>query len=304
MNTYYYLNAQAVPQGPHTLDELAELMASGRVNPTTLVACKGGTSWEPLGSVLSRENVEAPAITPEPGQVGNCPSCGHDLGTELQEGRLPVRCPSCGRALRPLTGGIWANFCLALRNYFKFSGRATRAEYWSFQLFNFLVTMGLYIIMIAVPVAGVISGSAEALAEVNGELTEDKISEAIITAMDQGEMAIGLTMFLCAIGILLWCLFMFIPNLSATVRRLHDVGWSGWWLVLYAMLSVILPAMVMLLEVVAGGGEGAEPGIAHIAIALAWMASYGFAIFLLVLMLLDSKRGANKYGPSSKYPLG
>lgn len=34
------------------------------------------------------------------------------------------------------------------------------------------------------------------------------------------------------------------------------------------------------------------------------LTTLGYGIYLFVLTLLDSQRGPNKYGPSSKYPLG
>ncbi len=299
MTEYYYLNAQCVPQGPHTLDELAGMMAGGRVNPTTLVACKGAAGWEPLGSVLSRENIATPDIVYTPGKVGNCPTCRRELSNDMQEVQLPARCPGCSRALRTEKGGIRANFRLALCNYARFSGRATRAEYWSFQLINFVVAMVLYLCMLVAPLVWMMSRSAEMMAALREDPTQEKVREAIFSALDSGDVFIGSIMMAAACGLILWFIAMFIPNLSLTVRRLHDVGWSGWWLALYAFISFVLPFFTLTQGLSASGS-----GISTIIGNLIWMADYGLAIFLFVLMLVDSKRGANKYGPSAKYPLG
>ncbi|QEW07389.1 DUF805 domain-containing protein [Nitrincola iocasae] len=82
----------------------------------------------------------------------------------------------------------------ALKNYADFSGRARRKEYWFFVLFNFIFAA----------VLGFVDG-----------LTGSYIPE------------IG-------IGILggIYLLAMFIPSLSVTVRRLHDIDKSGWWLLI------------------------------------------------------------------------
>jgi uncharacterized membrane protein YhaH (DUF805 family) len=56
---------------------------------------------------------------------------------------------------------------------------------------------------------------------------------------------------------------MFIPGLAVTVRRLHDTGRSGWW-VLVGLIPVI-----------------------------------GF-IILLVFMVLDSQPASNQWGPNPK----
>ncbi len=61
----------------------------------------------------------------------------------------------------------------------------------------------------------------------------------------------------------LYTLVVFIPGLAVVVRRLHDVGKSGW------MFFILLIPLIG-------------------------------AIWLLVLMLTDSNPGGNKYGPNPK----
>jgi uncharacterized membrane protein YhaH (DUF805 family) len=58
-------------------------------------------------------------------------------------------------------------------------------------------------------------------------------------------------------------LAILIPSIAVSVRRLHDIGWSGWWVLL-----------------------GIIPFIG--------------AIILIVLYCLDSQPGDNKYGPNPK----
>lgn len=66
-------------------------------------------------------------------------------------------------------------------------------------------------------------------------------------------------------------LITFIPGLGAAVRRLHDIGRSGWWYLLLLVLSMI-------------------PFFGIIA-----------SITLLVFMCKDSQKEANKWGISPKY---
>lgn len=80
-----------------------------------------------------------------------------------------------------------------------FSGRADRREYWYFVL-------GEIIVSIAIPVAGGI------LAAILGCIS-DSLSAGITTIM------------VIALGI--FCLYVIVPGLSVTVRRLHDIGKSG-----------------------------------------------------------------------------
>lgn len=76
------------------------------------------------------------------------------------------------------------------RKYFDFKGRATRSEFWWFQLFVIGLTYG------AMALDGLLLGS-----------TLDDTVTPLATL---------------AIGILT------LPSATVTARRLHDIGWSGW----------------------------------------------------------------------------
>lgn len=78
-------------------------------------------------------------------------------------------------------------------NYANFKGRSTRAEYWWIGLFMIIV----YVIMLAVC----------ALLQL-GDITTNIISS-------------------------LWNLFILVPSLALTVRRLHDVGKGGGWIFIF-----------------------------------------------------------------------
>jgi uncharacterized membrane protein YhaH (DUF805 family) len=112
-----------------------------------------------------------------------------------------------------------------LKKYAVFSGRARRKEYWFFCLFSVLIAFVLGI------VDGIIAGSG---------------SEG------------GLGLF----GVI-YSLAVFVPSVAVSVRRLHDTGKSGWFLLL-----------------------GLIPLIG--------------AIVLLVFMVFDSEEGGNKYGSNPK----
>lgn len=118
------------------------------------------------------------------------------------------------------------NWYLAvLKNYAGFSGRARRKEYWMFALFN---TIFFIVAMILDNVLG--------------------------TAIEG--VGYGLFYFLYTLAVL-------IPGLAVSVRRLHDIGKSGW-----MILIVLIPI-------------------------IGW-------IWLLVLMVTDSNPGENQYGPNPK----
>ncbi len=112
-----------------------------------------------------------------------------------------------------------------LKQYADFSGRARRKEYWMFVLFN------------------IIFGFAAALL--------DNLLGIAIEGIGYGPIY-GL-----------YLLAMLIPAIAVGVRRLHDIGKSGW-----MMLVVFIP--------------------------------FVGAIWLLILFVMDSKPGANEYGPNPK----
>ena len=112
-----------------------------------------------------------------------------------------------------------------LKKYAVFSGRARRKEYWFFVLFNIIISI----------ILAVIDG---------------------VTGTLDPESGMGL------LG-LVYTLAILIPALAVSVRRLHDTGRSGWWLLL-----LLIPLIG--------------------------------TIVILIFMVQDSKPEENQYGPNPK----
>jgi uncharacterized membrane protein YhaH (DUF805 family) len=112
-----------------------------------------------------------------------------------------------------------------LKKYAVFSGRSRRAEYWYFVLFNIIVAIVLSLI----------------------------------------DTLLGTFDFVQGIGLLsgLYGLAVLIPTLAVTVRRLHDIDRTGWWIFIN-----LIPLI-------------------------------GF-IVLLVFAVTDGTPGSNRYGPNPK----
>lgn len=81
---------------------------------------------------------------------------------------------------------------IAVKNYFKVQGRASRSEFWMFCLLILILSIPAY----------------------------------ILDASTGSEIGMGM-----GTGIL--TLITIIPSFTVTVRRLHDVNRSGWWMLLY-----------------------------------------------------------------------
>lgn len=93
-----------------------------------------------------------------------------------------------------------------LSRYATFYGRASRSEFWWFFLFFILMS-------VAATIVGILAFPANRLAV---------------------EMVTGIVE-----------LFLVLPMLAVGARRLHDIGWSGWWQLLY--LTVVgYPVLVVL----------------------------------------------------------
>lgn len=83
-------------------------------------------------------------------------------------------------------------YILAWQRATDFSGRSRRKEYWYFNLFNGIVC--IFLVLFAIP----------------------------LSANQKPSLApLGL---LCG-----YSLIVTVPSLAVTIRRLHDIGKSGWW---------------------------------------------------------------------------
>jgi uncharacterized membrane protein YhaH (DUF805 family) len=83
-------------------------------------------------------------------------------------------------------------FVLAWQRATDFSGRSRRKEYWYFNLFNGIVL--LFLLLFAIPFSA-----------------QEKPSLFPLGCM------------------FAYSLIVMIPGLAVTIRRLHDIGKSGWW---------------------------------------------------------------------------
>lgn len=155
-----------------------------------------------------------------------CPNCG------AEPDPLAVICVKCGYELKPIRHSgtssaktkkvescdtyngdndfIWAvKTCFS--KYATFSGRARRKEFWYWYLFTCLITIAAFLLGCLIAII----------------FQESNIGVAEVFILSNG----------------IWSLIIFLPNLAVTVRRLHDVGHSGW----YYLISIIPLVGVILL---------------------------------------------------------
>jgi uncharacterized membrane protein YhaH (DUF805 family) len=104
-----------------------------------------------------------------------------------------------------------------------FTGRAQRAEYWYFVLFYAIV----YIVLMVV------------------------------------DVALGLYNIESGFGVLsgIWALIHIVPGIGVAVRRLHDIGKSGWWylLVLIPLVGIFIILIFLAKDSVNNNQYGISP---------------------------------------------
>jgi uncharacterized membrane protein YhaH (DUF805 family) len=129
----------------------------------------------------------------------------------------------------------------SFKKLFDFNSRASRKEYLAV-FFGQTILLMLLLIPIAL-LLGFISGAASLLAVLNG--LDNPLAQLSILF----EQWLMMMVILFPLG-----LIILISNISVIFRRLHDLGLSGWWYVVYLILVPQMPyplaGMLMLLQTI------------------------------------------------------
>ena len=294
MNEYYYLNENREPQGPHTLDELRALLATGKLQPDTKAARKGDSTWRDLQAVLDTP-VQPLSAPPQSAPAGTCPACATELSATNNQ--LPEQCPACGYRLRAFNiHDLWQNFVLALRKSFTIKGRAPRIEYWSFVLFSTIIVQVFLTVLQIVAVGMLPEDTLTALDNPGANNMPDELPTGALIML----FVLGLVYFLLNLAVM-------VPHITVTIRRLHDVGRSGMWLLGYFVLLGVwilsLLSMVAALPFLSQTEATPYDSVLPIMFVVMLLIALAACLYIFILTVLDSQRGPNKYGPSPKYPL-
>jgi len=98
---------------------------------------------------------------------------------------------------------IFKSIQSSLARYFVFTGRSTRSDYWYFLLFVVILILGAF--------------------EIDNNFRQLRL--LIYIPFLQEYISSGL--------VLVVHIFFFLPFLALCVRRLRDIGESGWWMLLF-----------------------------------------------------------------------
>lgn len=169
-------------------------------------------------------------------------------------------------------------FFKCLRQYADFRGRARRKEFWLFQLWCALFSI-------------IIMGISYLL---GGGVPDIGYSEALPPELMPRN--IGMGMFFSGL-ITLYSLAMIVPAIAVTVRRLHDVGLSGWWYLVYLLVgmgSTVISMIFGLSEMPATPTQSTTPIIICGVISLLLVGVF------LYFMVKKGDKGHNRYGDDPK----
>lgn len=169
-------------------------------------------------------------------------------------------------------------YLMAWKKCIQFNGRSRRKEYWMFLLFSLLGILAIYLF------AGVLFLLGP---EGIGIFSSDRNFENIWFGM---------------IGI--YILVSIIPFVSVSVRRLHDINGSGWWLLIGLVPNVIfeLVAINDFIEPFLPALNELHRSDKALLEQLILLVSVVCNLVLLVFMVYDSDTETNKYGPDPKFP--
>jgi uncharacterized membrane protein YhaH (DUF805 family) len=173
--------------------------------------------------------------------------------------------------MKPQMGFVEAIKTVLIEKYCCFKGRARRSEYWNWQLAYFLLS-----VVLSVFNTFMMFSRIETL----------DLDDPFSLYKSPGYIVMAIVM-----------LALILPNLGVTVRRLHDTGHSGLWVL--SPLVFYFPMLWISLSIKSHSGSSMGGWIAIMALCL--IALLAICIILIVWLCRDSDPRENQYGPSPKY---
>ena len=164
---------------------------------------------------------------------------------------------------------------LPLKRYAQFSGRSRRKEFWLWILFTII--------------ASVVLGIFDTILGLGGSTTA---ARQVATA--PGSFGAGYNAGVRG-GVLanVFALATIIPNISVSVRRLHDIDRSGWWILLPAVPAIALIVAIFTSIASANTSVMILSGIFGLAVL-------GCGILQLVWYCTAGTHGPNRFGEDPK----
>lgn len=227
MKKYYITLPDGTQKGPILEENLIAMLKTKQISPDCLCWTEGMSDWEAIESVVvlpeeclvaerAKSTIQMPNVK--------------GLLEKVDIKGLQVKVRSMKNPFKSASWNIFNAYITCWKRYAKFSGRASRSEYWYWLLADlilFLITFCLFFLFIN-----------------SGDTSYD-----------------AYLAYRWTVGIFrLYALVTFLPTLAVTMRRLHDVGYGGVLLGIGVNIcyATVVGAIVMLLYVIRPGQPGAN----------------------------------------------
>lgn len=176
---------------------------------------------------------------------------------------------------------VWGYFVRCItKKYSDFSGRARRKEWWSFALFELLITS-----LLSIPMGMTFGEEFAADPEIAQYMAQNPGDMEYVYSL------LGSNVFFWALTIVR--ILLLVPTLAVGCRRFHDVGLSTGLFWVVGGLSVLSTIISLLMVIAPGVIPQALTGIVSFLSMLAGLA-------MLVVAFIPGKTGPNAYGPDPK----
>lgn len=153
-------------------------------------------------------------------------------------------------------------FIKCIRQYSDFNGRARRKEFWMFSLVQFILGLILF------------------------------TADFLLFFLPSDGFPILTMLYVTA---------MFFPALGVLVRRLHDIGKSGWWYVKVCLVIYVVTIVLAILYAI--GGVYSIDILTYISKAIFMVMYIGSLAWVIVVFCKNSEPNENKWGLNPKDPL-
>lgn len=183
-----------------------------------------------------------------------------------------------------------------LIKYADFNGRSRRSEFWLWVLFRILLGSALSAIF-----------SSVMMSHMMPIFTNPNASPQQFFQQMGSIMTISPWISLINLGLL-------VPSIAVGVRRLHDIGRSGWWIIMPVVVAIVCVILMMIfggaqIFAIAGHGdhmsdaEGAKFALGLVGTIMLCMIPILIAeIVMLVFYVTEGQRRENRFGPDPKGP--
>ena len=107
--------------------------------------------------------------------------------------------------------------------YFDFKGKSSRRDFWSYLLSLMIINAICFFVLCLIYFSESTTSESDFI-----------YYESLNRASKSGNLFLS-ALFVFAV----WYMYLIIPTLAITVRRLHDTGRSGWWVAAYTVSTIM-----------------------------------------------------------------